>query len=153
MISVNGFSNTVFADDEAISHEYDFVAGIHNVATFHFRGGAETVNFPVFSTTSDIVSGGGTSFSMEGVVGHNPHLHMALDEAYKFRLAKLTGGSAFDYNHRYFDVDVNVMKSSTILKSFSYKNYEINSHSVTTQTVDYEPYQADHSRFEYVPKK
>ena len=51
MISANGFSNIVFADDEAISHEYDFVAGIYNVSTFHFRCGAETVNFPVFSTT------------------------------------------------------------------------------------------------------
>ncbi|KFM21071.1 hypothetical protein AAA799B03_01407 [Marine Group I thaumarchaeote SCGC AAA799-B03] len=109
LLSVNGISNVAFASDEAIVHEYDFVAGIHNVATFHFREGVETVNFPVFSTTSDIVSSSGTSFSMEGVVGHNPHLHMALDEAYKFRLAKLTGGSAFEYDHRFFDVDVKVI--------------------------------------------
>ena len=150
LISTQGFSNTAFADDEAISHDYDFVAGIHNVATFEFRDGVETVNFPVFSTTSDIVSDGGTSFRMEGVVGHNPHLHMALDEAYKYRLAKLTGGSAFDYNHRYFDVDVKVMQASTVLKSFSYRNCEIQSHSVTTQNDDYESYHAANSGFAIV---
>ena len=150
LISTQGFSNTAFADDEAISHDYDFVAGIHNVATFEFRDGVETVNFPVFSTTSDIVSDGGTCFRMEGVVGHNPHLHMALDEAYKYRLAKLTGGSAFDYNHRYFDVDVKVMQASTVLKSFSYKNCEIQSHSVTTQNDDYESYHAANSGFAIV---
>jgi len=37
LISTQSFINTVFADDEAISHEYDFVAGIHNKMTFHFR--------------------------------------------------------------------------------------------------------------------
>lgn len=149
MMSVS-FSNIAFADDDTISYEYDFVAGIHNVATFHFRDGVETVNFPVFSTTSDIVSDGGTSFSMEGVVGHNPHLHMALDEAYKFRLTKLTGGSAFEYNHKFFDIDVNVMQASAVLKSFSYKNCEISSHSVTTQTDDYESYHAANSGFAIV---
>jgi hypothetical protein len=146
----NGFSNVAFADDETIGHEYDFVAGIHNVATFHFRDGVETVNFPVFSTTSDIVSDGGTSFRLEGVVGHNPHLHMALDEAYKFRLAKLTGGSAFDYNHRFFNIDVNVMQSTNILKSFSYKNCEIQSHSVITQNDDYESYHSSNAGFAIV---
>ncbi|AFS81359.1 hypothetical protein NKOR_07490 [Candidatus Nitrosopumilus koreensis AR1] len=143
-------SNMAFADDEGIPHEYDFVAGIHNVATFHFRDGVETVNFPVFSTTSDIVSGSGTSFSMEGVVGHNPHLHMALDEAYKFRLAKLTGGSAFEYDHRFFDADVKIMQADTTLKSFSYRNCEITSHSVTTQNDDYESYHAANSGFAIV---
>ena len=150
MISANGFSNIAFAEDEKITYEYDFVAGIHNVATFHFRDGIETVSFPVFSTTSDIVSDGGTSFSMEGVVGHNPHLHMALDEAYIHRLSKIDAGNPYDYNHRYFDVDVNVMQATTVLKSFSYKNCEINSHSVTTQTDDYESYHAVKSGFAIV---
>lgn len=149
-ISTQGFSNTAFADDEAINREYDFVAGIHNKITFHFRDGVETVNFPVFSTTSDIVSDAGTSFSIEGVVGHNPHLHMALDEAYKFRLAKLTGGSAFEYDHRFFDVDVDVMQNTTVLKSLSYRNCEISSHEVTTKTDDYESYNMANSGFAVV---
>ena len=150
MISTNGFSNVAFADDEAISHDYDYVAGIHNVITFHFRDGVETVNFPVFSTTSDIVSDAGTSFSIEGVVGHNPHLHMALDEAFKHRQSKLTAGSAFDYDHRFFDVDVKVMQDTTELKSFSYRNCEISSQSVTTQTDDYESYHIPNSGFAIV---
>lgn len=140
----------VFADDEGIPHEYDFVAGIHNQITFHFRDGVETVNFPVFSTTADVVSNAGTSFEIEGVVGHNPHLHQALDEAYKYRLSTLTGGSSFEFNHRFFDVDVNVMVDETVLKSFEYNNCEISSHGVTTVNDDYESYVTSNSGFAIV---
>ena len=59
MITSIGMSNIAFAE------EYDFVAGIHNEVTFHFRDGIETVNFPVFSTTADIVENEGTSFVEE----------------------------------------------------------------------------------------
>ena len=45
---------------------------------------------------------------------------MALDEAFKHRQSKLTAGSAFDYDHRFFDVDVKIMQDTTVLKSFSY---------------------------------
>ena len=103
--------------DPAYAEEYNFVAGIHNEVTFHFRDGIETVNFPVYSTTSDIVSNIGTSFEVEGVVGNNPHLHKALDEAYVHRLSTLTAGSAFEWDYRYFDVDVNVLQNETVLKS------------------------------------
>ena len=64
------------------TEEYDFVAGIHNEVTFKCRNGIETVNFPVFSTTSDMVTNAGTSFEVEGVIGISPHLHKALDDAY-----------------------------------------------------------------------
>lgn len=150
LLSFNGFSNIAFADDQELSHEYDFVADIQNVVTFHFRGGIETVNFPVFSTTSNIVSNTGTSFELEGVIGHNPHLHMALDEAYKHRISTLSAGSAFDFNHRYFDVDVDVMVGETILKSFRYNNCEITSHSVKTLSDDYESYLDSKSGFAIV---
>ncbi len=97
MMASFGISNTAFAE------EYDFVAGIHNEVTFHFRDGIETVNFPVFSTTADIVQNVGTIFMVEGVVGDNPLLHKALDEAYVHRMSTLTGEN-YDYNYRYFDV-------------------------------------------------
>jgi len=72
MIASQGMLEPVYGahafDD--FTAEYDFVAGIHNEVTFKFRNGVETVNFPVFSTTSDIVENIGTSFEVEGVIGY-----------------------------------------------------------------------------------
>ena len=136
--------------DPANAEEYDFVAGIHNEVTFHFGDGVETVNFPVFSTTSDLVSNVGSSFEVEGVVGNNPHLHKALDEAYLHRMNTLTAGSAFEYNYRYFDVDVNVVQNENILKSFTYRNCEISEYGIYTLTDDYESYLAPNTGFAVV---
>ena len=129
-----GLLNPVYAE------EYDFVAGIHNEVTFHFRDGIEIVNFPVFSTTSDFVSNTGSSFEVEGVVGNNPHLHKALDEAYSYRSSTLTGGNSFEYDYRFFDVDVNVVQNENILKSLHYKNCEVSGYGLSTLTDDYESY-------------
>ena len=139
-----GFSDTVYAE------EYDFVAGIHNEVTFHFRDGVETVDFPVFSTTSDIVSNIGTTFVVEGVIGENPHLHKALDESYVHRMSTLTAGSAFEYDYRYFDVDVNVVQNENVLKSLNYKNCEISEYRILTLTDDYESYMLPESGFAIV---
>ena len=144
LLSSLGFSNIAFAD------EYDFVAGIHNEVTFHFRDGIETVNFPVFSTTSDIVSNIGTTFEVEGVIGDNPHLHKALDEAYAYRLSTLTGGSSMEYDYRYFDVDVNIVQNDLVLKSLQYKNCEVSKYGISTVTDDYESYLALNSGFAIV---
>ena len=144
LVSSFGFSNIAFAE------EYDFVAGIHNEVTFHFRDGVETVNFPVFSTTTDIVSNVGSSFEVEGVVGDNPHLHRALDQAYLYRMSTLTAGAAYDFNYRYFDADVNVVQNGVVLKSFSYVNCEISEYGISTLTDDYESYLASNTGFAIV---
>ena len=144
LLSPSIFSNTAFAE------EYDFVAGIKNEVTFHFRDGMETVSFPVFSTTSDLVSNIGTTFEVEGVIGDNPYLHKALDEAYKHRLSTLTGGSAFEYDYRFFDVDVNIVQDKTVLKSLDYKNCEVSEYGIATVTDDYESYMLDNSGFAIV---
>lgn len=107
--------------DLAYAKEYDFVAGIHNEVTFHFRDGVET-KFSCFLTTSDLVSNIGSSFEVEGVVGNDPHLHNALDKAYLHRMNTLTADGTFEYNYRYFDVDVNIVQNENILKSFTYRN-------------------------------
>lgn len=136
--------------NQASAEEYDFVAGIHNEITFHFRDGMETVNFPVFSTTSDLVSNIGSSFEVEGVIGNTPHLHQALDEAYQYRMSTLTGGSSFEFDYRFFDVDVDVVQNDSILKSFSYKNCEISDHMIATLSDDYESYLASNTGFAIV---
>ena len=136
--------------DIVFAEEYNFVAGIHNEVTFHFRDGIETVNFPVFSTTTDIISNIGSSFEVEGVVGNNPLLHKALDEAYQYRMSTLTSSNSFDYNYRYFDIDVNVVQNGNILKSFEYNNCEISSYGLSTLNDDYESYLASNTGFAIV---
>jgi hypothetical protein len=142
MISSQGMLEPAYATHafEDFTEEYDFVAGIHNEVTFKFRNGVETVNFPVFSTTSDLVENAGTSFEVEGVIGNSPHLHKALDDAYTYRMIVLSGAGSFDYEHRYFDVDVNIVQNETILKSFEYNNCEVSSNNVSTLQDDYESY-------------
>ena len=144
LLSSLGFSSMAFAEN------YDFVAGIRNEVTFHFRDGVETADFPVFSTTSDIISNVGTSFKIEGVIGENPYLHKALDESYAHRMSTLTAGSAFEYNYRYFDVDVNIVQNEDILKSLQYENCEISEYGITTLTDDYESYMLPNSGFAIV---
>ncbi len=133
-----------------IAEEYDFVAGIHNEITFNFRDGVETVKFPIFSTTSDIVSNVGSSFKVEGVVGDTPHLHKALDEAYLHRMLILSGGASHEFDYRFFDVDVNVVQNEVVLKSFSYKHCEIDKHAVLTLSDDYESYMLPSTGFAIV---
>ena len=134
----------------AHAEEYDFVAGIHNEVTFYFRDGVEIVHFPVFSTTSDLVSNVGTSFSVEGVVENSPYLHKALDEAYHYRLSGLTGGGSFEYDYRFFDVDVDIVQNNDILKSLKYRNCEISEYYISTLTDDYESYLVSDTGFAVV---
>ena len=153
LMNSQGMLDPAYAEHDPIEDfagEYNFVAGIHNEVTFKFRNGVEIVNFPVFSTTSDMVENVGTSFVVEGIVGNNPHLHRALDEAYLYRMSTLTAGSAFDYEHRFFDVDVNIVQNEIILKSFEYNNCEISEYGVTTLTDDYESYLASDTGFAIV---
>lgn len=154
LVSIVMFSVIVMTSQELLvlsyAEEYNFVAGIHNEITFHFRDGTDTVNFPVFSTTSDMVSNAGTSFEVEGVVGNNLHLHKAIDEAYVHRLSTLTAGSAYEFNYRYFNIDVNIVQNENILKSLSYKNCEISEYGISTINDDYESYLVSDSGFAIV---
>ena len=82
----------IFAEE---SEGYNMAEDVKAILTFNFRDGVETHEFPVFSMTSDFVSGDGTYFEVKGVVGDAPHLHKALDEAFKFR-----GGAGLEYDYR-----------------------------------------------------
>ncbi len=136
--------------NQANAEEYDFVAGIHTEITFHFRDGIETVNFPVFSTTSNLISNVGSSFEVEGVVGNTPHLHKALDEAYLYGMSTFSGSAGHEFNYRFFNVDVDVVQNENTLKTFSYEDCEIAEHTIKTLTDDYESYLASDSGFAIV---
>ena len=98
--------------------------------TFTFREGEETHEFPVFKTTDDFAENKGTSFQVQGLVADTPHLHKALEEAFKHRLTNRVGG--FEYNYRYFDVDAVLTSNDESRKTFHYIDCQIEDYQVDT---------------------
>jgi hypothetical protein len=116
--------------------------------TFTYRDGIESYQFPVFKTTSDFVANDGTTFEVEGIIGKSPHLHKALDEAYKYRM--MTG---FEYNYRFFDVDVDLIRDGQTVRVLHYYNCEILDYeAVTLNSNDYESYTSSKTGFAVVDK-
>ena len=137
--------------DNAFAEEsgYKMADGVEAVFTFTFRDGVEVHKFPVFKMGENVVSDAGVSFSVEGVISSGPHLHKALDEAYNFRL-QTSGGSSFEYDYRYFDVDVDFVKDGQSIKTLRYHDCDISDYSVTTLTASYESYMSSSSGFAIV---
>jgi len=137
----------IFAEE---SEGYNMAEDVKAILTFTFRDGVEIHEFPVFSMTSDFVSDAGTYFEVKGVVGDAPYLHKALDEAFKFRLMK-NGASSFEYDYRFFDVDVDFTRNGESLLVLDYYNCEINDYLVETlNSHDYESYLSSKSGFAIV---
>ena len=125
---------------------------VEAIFTFTFRDGVEVHNFPVFKMGENFVDNKGTSFEVEGIVGDAPHLHKALDEAYKYRLMTLTGGSSFEYDYRFFEVNVDFVKNNQSFKTISYYNCEIADYGVVTLRDDQESYLSSKTGFAIVDK-
>jgi len=103
--------------------------------------------------TSDFVANDGTTFEVEGIIGKSPHLHKALDEAYKYRMMKLTGGSSHEYEYRFFDVDVDLIRDGQSIRVLHYYNCEILGYeAVTLNSNDYESYTSSKTGFAVVDK-
>jgi len=132
---------------------YNMVENVKSVMTFTFRDGIEIHEFPVYSMTTDFVSNSGTTFEVQGVVRDGPLLHKALDESYKYRLMINSPNASFEYNYRYFDVDVDFLRDDVIIDSFGYYNCEILSYAVDTlDSGDYESYTSSKSGFAITDK-
>ncbi len=124
----------VYAEE---SRTYKMVGEITPVLTFTFRDGVETYEFPVFEMGENLAGNSGTSFSVEGTVTHSPLLHKAMDESYKYRFSN----AAYDYQLKYFDVDVNFVKEGESILTLDYNNCRIDNYQVETlDSNDYESY-------------
>lgn len=121
--------NLVFAEE---TKSYKMADDVTAILTFKFRDGIETHEFPIFKTTSDFVANEGTFFEIQGVVGNAPHLHKALDESFKFRLMKTTGKNSFEYNYRFFDIDVAFVKDGESVKTILYDDCQIVDYNINT---------------------
>ena len=135
------------------STEYNMAENVQANFTFTYRDGVESYQFPVFKMTSDLVENKSTTFEIEGIIGKSPHLHKALDEAYKYRIMALTGGSSFEYNYRFFDVDVDLIRDNQTIRVLHYYNCEILDYeAVTLNSNDYESYTSSKTGFAVVDK-
>lgn len=142
--------NMAFAEENS---GYKMAENVHADFTFTFRDGVEIHQFPVFKMTSDLISNDGTTFEIEGIIGNSPLLHKALDEAYKYRIMTLTGASSFEYDYRFFDVEVNIIRDDQTIRTLNYKNCEIlNYGAVTLNSNDYESYTSSKTGFVVVDK-
>jgi hypothetical protein len=131
---------------------YKMAENVYANFTFTFRDGIEVHQFPVFKMTSDFVSNDGTTFEVEGIIGKSPYLHKALDEAYKNRMMTLSG-SSFEFDYRYFDVDVDLIRDDQPVRTIHYYNCEILEYeAVTLNSNDYESYTSSKTGFAVVDK-
>ena len=146
--SLTGLPNS-FAEE----NNYKMAENTQANFTFNFRDGVEVHQFPVFKMTSDFVSNDGTTFEVEGIIGKSPYLHKALDEAYKYRLMTSTGASSFEFDYRYFDVDVDLIRDDQTIRTLYYYNCEILEYeAITLSSNDYESYTSSKTGFAVVDK-
>jgi len=119
------------------SEGYTMVGNVSPVLTFTFRDGVETHEFPVFEMGENFADNSGTSFSVEGTVTNSPLLHQAMDKAYKYSFSN----AAFDYQFKYFDVDVDFVKEDKSIMILNYNNCRVENYQVETlDSNDYESY-------------
>ena len=116
---------------------------IHTVLIFTFKDGVEVVEFPIFTMEDDYINKNiSPSFSVEGVVGTYPHLHKALDEAFKFK-----ANPSYEYNYQLFEIDVAFIKNDETIKTLSYHDCLVDDYKVRTLNDSYESYTSSSSGF------
>lgn len=137
--------NKIYAEE---NEGYKMAENVQANFTFTYRDGVESYQFPVFKMTSDLIENKGTTFEIEGIIGKSPHLHKALDEAYKYRMS-----NTFEYNYRFFDVDVDLIRDNQTIRVLHYYNCEILEYeAVTLNSNDYESYTSSKTGFAVVDK-
>ncbi len=139
--------NNAFAEEA--NTKYKMADDVEAILTFTFRDGVEVHNFPIFKMGENFVDNSGITFEVEGVLSEAPHLHEALDQAYQYRL-QTTGGSNFEYDYRYFEVDVDFVKHGEVIKTLNYYNCDVTDYEVKTLRDDQESYMSSKTGFAVV---
>ena len=148
LLTLVSFSNSnAFAEEG--STKYKMADDVEAIFTFTFRDGIEIHNFPIFKMGEDFVDNRGISFEVQGILNSAPHLYKALDEAYQYRL-QTSGGSSFEYDYRYFEVDVDFVKHGEIIKTLNYYNCDVTDYEVKTLHDDQESYMSSKTGFALV---
>ena len=137
--------NDVFAEEEETA-KYKMADDITPVLTFTFKDAVEIHEFPVFIMDDDFVENTGSpSFSVQGVVDKSPHLHKALDQAFKHKQS-----SASEWNYQLFEVDVDFVKNGESVKTLGYHDCYVDDYHVVTLRDDQESYMSSKTGFAIV---
>jgi hypothetical protein len=137
--SITGLNNA-FAEDETT---YKMADDIYANFTFTFKDGVEFHEFPVFKMGDNYVNKNvSPSFSVEGVVGESPHLHKALDDAFKYK-----ANPSYQWDYQLFDIDIDFIKNGTIMMTVPYHDCHVDDYKVETLTDDYESYMSSKTGF------
>ena len=130
---------TTFAASNAYAHEieYKYADNLKPIVTFEFKDGTETHEFPVYIMEDDFVDNNGSQiFTLQGTVDNaTPHLHKALDEAFKYRQSL-----SFEWDYKYFDVQIDFTNDDRIVETIKHHDCKINDYGIITIDDDYESY-------------
>ncbi|MCA9811856.1 MAG: hypothetical protein KC483_03220 [Nitrosarchaeum sp.] len=139
-ITILGINNA-FAEET--DDGYKMADDIKAIFTFKFKDGIEIHEFPVFNMDTDYIANSGSpSFSVEGVVGNAPHLHKALDEAFKYKQ-----NPSYEWNYQLFEVTIDLQKNDNTIKTLEYHDCYVDDYHISTQNDDYESYLSSSSGF------
>ena len=132
ILTVGVFQLTeVIAEDQ--DKGYKFAEGAQVTARFfHEDSGIERIiPFEVIDQSKgfdrEFNSGNNVIVKLEKVVGDTPYLHAAVDKAYKFSMTP-----DFNYNGKFFDIDVWLHSGETIFREFQYRECQITDYNVAT---------------------
>ena len=122
---------------------YKRVDDIQTIFYFEYKDGVEILEFPVFRMSNNYVNKNvSPTFSVEGVVGDAPHLHKALDKAFKHK-----ANPSYEWSYQLAEVTVNFIKNGTIVKTLQYHDCYVDDYKVKTLNDSYESYIFPNSGF------
>jgi len=122
---------------------YKRIDDIQTIFYFEYKDGVEILEFPVFQMLNNYANKNvSPSFSVQGVVGDAPHLHKALDEAFKYK-----ANPSYEWNYQMAEVTVNFIKNGTIVKILQYHDCYVDDYKVKTLNDSYESYVVSNSGF------
>ena len=128
-------------------NEFKMADDVHAILTFKFKTGTEKIDFPVFKMTSDVVVNRGPTFEVQGIVGPNSYLQKAMDSSWEMRKVNLL---PFNYEYKYFDVDVDITKGDNSVRKFKYSECRITNFKVDTLSDKEEGYTTEKTGFAIV---
>ncbi len=128
-------------------NEFKMADDVHAILTFKFKTGTEKIDFPVFKMTSDVVVNRGPTFEVQGIVGPNSYLQKAMDSSWEMRKVNLL---PFNYEYKYFDVEVDITKGDESVKKFNYADCRITNFKIDTLYDKEEGYTLESTGFAIV---
>lgn len=137
--TITGFQVSGITAQEVQKNPYKTAEDIRTTLVFKFREGTELVPVQVFMQKSGF--GGNTAFrnnpvfEIQKVPGDTPYLYEAADESQKYR-----GRGGFEYQYKFFDVEVLLAKGGNVIRQFNYQDCTVVNYRVDTLSDKEEAY-------------